>query len=171
MCPLGAYRPTERSPCFCPASSSSPPCLHVPKSERVGQPCWETLTQALPRSLPEAGLPRHRSGHSVWRCSARSIPDHPNTQETPGVRRKPERCPVRLRFPNEAHSMDLQSHPWLGHRSNNECSPQLVAAGALEARRSRAGRLTWSPGEVSLNYDISRTRVAEVHLELRGLVP
>ena len=31
--------------------------------------------------------------------------------------------------------------------------------------------MTFLPGEVSLNYDVSRTHMAEVHPKLRGLVP
>ena len=63
--------PLKHTP-FLPSFSSLQPA-HVPKSE-TGQPKGETLTRALPRSLPEAGLPRRRSVRSAWRCSAHSIP-------------------------------------------------------------------------------------------------
>ena len=44
--------------------------------------------------------------------------DHPNTQETPAMRRKSERCPVRLRFPSvgRANGLASPSRGW-GHRS------------------------------------------------------
>lgn len=98
MCALLELTDPLKHALFLPSLSSLQPA-HVPKS-KPGQPKGETLTRALPRSLPEAGLPRLDLRIVSGGVLHVAFLDQPNTQETPGVRRKPEHCPVRLRFPN-----------------------------------------------------------------------
>lgn len=112
MCPLGAYsRPTERL--FVSAQPLIPPARPRPQVRAGPTQGGNTYSGTSPK--PSRG----------WACGIDlgivsggvlhvAFLDHPNTQEAPGVRRKSERCPGRLRFPNEVDSMDLQSHPVVG---------------------------------------------------------
>ena len=170
MCALLELTDPLKHALFLPSLSSLQPA-HVPKS-KPGQPKGETLTRALPRSLPEAGLPRRRSAHSVWRCSARSIPRSAKHTGNPRGEKKARALPSETQISQCRSTQCIcKPTPRLGAQKHHECSLQSVAAGALRPEGAVQVTVTWSPGEVSLNYDVSRTRVAEVHPKLRGLVP
>lgn len=100
------------APCFCPASHpSSPP---TSPSQSWANPRGKHLLRHFPEAFQRLGFRGVDLGIVSGGVLHVAFLDHPNTQETPGVRRKSERCPVRLRFPNEVDSMDLQSHPVVG---------------------------------------------------------
>lgn len=84
MCPLGAYRPLERS-CFCPASH--PSAAHVPKSE-LGQPKGKHLLRHFPEAFQRLGFRGVDLGIVSGGVLHVAFLDHPNTQETPGVRKE-----------------------------------------------------------------------------------
>ena len=115
---------------FLPSLSSLQPA-HVTKSE-LGQPKGKTLTRALPRSLPEAVLPRRRSGHSVWQCSVRSTPRSSEHTGNPSDEKKVRALPSETQVSQCRSSQWIcKPTPWLGAQKHNEHGLWLAAVGAL----------------------------------------
>lgn len=130
---------------FLPSLSSLQPA-HVPKSE-LGQPKGETLTRALPRSLPEAALPRRRAGHSVWRCSVRGIPRSSEHTGNPSHEKKVRALPSETQVSQcRSSQRTCKPIPWLGAQKHNERGSWLAAVGALRPEGTLQVTVTWPAG-------------------------